>query len=268
MIRKVIRFAGWKVFGMTQWLHIRVVRILGRSRVLPLEYWVVASATLNQAFQVRNSLFPENPSPSPGESVGVDELRGILSGYSIGGMRLDKHAIAFLWRNLLQDRPSVLFECGSGLSTLILAAYARKCESEGKVTVRIISVDQSPTYVTETESILRTHGLGSYVQLYTVPLDFSGSYDFGAIALSEILNGKGPEWILVDGPFGPPGCRERSLTDISHLCKPGARWFLDDAFRDAEIGILRRWKSNSKIRVDGIIPTEAGLATGHIRPPG
>jgi len=50
------------------------------------------------------------------------------------------------------------------------------------------------------------------------------------------------------------------LAKFSHH---GARWFLDDAFRDGELGILRKWQRLPGIEVNGIYPIGKGLATGY-----
>ena len=73
------------------------------------------------------------------------------------------------------------------------------------------------------------------------------------------------DWVLIDGPVGRPGCRAYTLPDLAPYCRPGARWFLDDAFRDPELKILSNWSENPDFAVDGILPTEKGLATGTVR---
>jgi hypothetical protein len=192
-------------------------------------------------------------------------LREVLRLYTVGGMRLDVYAIEFLWSSLMRERPSVLLECGSGISTLILAAYARKSCREWRRPVTVLSADQSRQFASETEGLLRKHSLDSYASVFEVPLNSDNTYDLTATALGGLLGQNGWDWLLIDGPFGPAGCRRQTLRDLAGFAHQNARWFLDDAFRDAELEILHRWASNSRFVVDGIVPTHSGLATGVIR---
>jgi hypothetical protein len=45
------------------------------------------------------------------------------------------------------------------------------------------------------------------------------------------------------------------------------RWFLDDAFRDGELGVLNQWTGLSGIFVDGIYPIGKGLGAGVVNDP-
>jgi hypothetical protein len=110
--------------------------------------------------------------------------------------------------------------------------------------------------------MLGRHGLDGYVRFFVIPLNSGGGYDFDAAPIEKYMGGNGVDWILIDGPFGPPGCRLGTLVDLAKFCSPRARWFLDDAFRDAELGILQRWSTYPSITIEGILATREGLATG------
>jgi hypothetical protein len=232
---------------------------------VPLSYWIPANSGFNRIFGTRNSLFPESGEPTPGNRVPIDDLREILSPYTVGGMRLDSYAIQFLWDSLMRERPSVLMECGSGISTLVLATYAKKSSTEWERPVTVLSADQSREFASETESLLGRHSLDPYARVFQVPLNSRHTYDFGSTALAELLGQSGWDWLLIDGPFGPSGCRQWGLRDLAVYARPNARWFLDDAYRDAELEILRGWGRDSRVVVEGIVPTDSGLATGVIR---
>jgi len=103
---------------------------------------------------------------------------------------------------------------------------------------------------------------GEFVTVVHVPLR-EGPYDVGKLGV--VPPGGHVDWILIDGPSGPPGCRYWTLPALRGHCGPGARWFLDDAFRDGELAILRKWRNVSGIVVEGIYPIGKGLATGRAR---
>ena len=52
---------------------------------------------------------------------------------------------------------------------------------------------------------------------------------------------------------------------LAPYSRAGTRWFLDDAFRDGELDILRNWARQPEFGVQGIVPIGKGLATGVIR---
>ena len=48
---------------------------------------------------------------------------------------------------------------------------------------------------------------------------------------------------------------------------PGARWFLDDSFRDGELRVLNHWNRVHGIVVEGIYPIGKGLGVGIVTDP-
>lgn len=74
------------------------------------------------------------------------------------------------------------------------------------------------------------------------------------------------DWVLIDGPFGHPGCRALVLPSILRWLRPNARWYLHDSFRDGELRALREWSKHPEIVVEGVIPVGKGLGTGRFEP--
>ena len=52
---------------------------------------------------------------------------------------------------------------------------------------------------------------------------------------------------------------------LERFCRPGARWLLDDGFRDGELDFLREWQQRKQCVVAGIWPTGKGLAMGIVK---
>src|SRR5262249_28776227 len=57
----------------------------------------------------------------------------------------------------------------------------------------------------------------------------------------------------------------RSSPLLKLFLRPGARWFLDDGFRNSELYCLNAWSQMSWLTVDGIYPFGKGLATGRVK---
>jgi hypothetical protein len=185
----------------------------------------------------------------------------------LGTWALDNGTIELLWKKIQWDRPKTVIECGVGVSTLILARYATSCYSKSTNSYGIFSLEQDAQIKQEVERRLAKHGLGDSVRIIHSPISEQGRYELDANKLSEQLGSNKADWLLIDGPAGPEGCREWTLPLLARFCKSGARWFLDDAFRDAELRILGRWLRQPGIIVEGIYPVGKGLATGTVNNP-
>src|SRR5262249_38480057 len=130
---------------------------------------------------------------------------------------------------------------------------------------RLVSLEQNASWLNHTADRLRCLGLEHFVRLMLVPVSEDGGYQFPSKAeIRAQLDGNRVDWILIDGPAGPPGCREGTLPFLRELARPGARWFLDDAFRDGELSFLRLWSNSPDWSIDGIWPVGKGLATGRM----
>ena len=201
---------------------------------------------------------------SPARALRVAELRDIFSRCMTGDWALDPVSIGLLWESLQEDRPNSILEFGSGKSTLMLARYAQSRRPER---VTVVSLEQGMTAGAATERLLEESGLGGMVTVLTVPIDDSGFYQAAPDEVAVALGGSQPEWLLIDGPRGPAGCRVDTLLRFGALCSPASHWYLDDAFRDGEMEALKRWNRTPGLRVDGIYPVGQGLATGRIVAP-
>ena len=115
------------------------------------------------------------------------------------------------------------------------------------------------------ESRLLQHGLKDCVRVIHAPISEQGKYELDAKKLSEQLGPDKADWLLIDGPSGPEGCRVWTLPLLAKFCRSGTRWFLDDAFRDAEVRILGEWLRLPGVIVEGIYPVGKGLATGILK---
>ncbi len=147
----------------------------------------------------------------------------------------------------LKHQPSLILECGSGLSTLVLAAC---CRANGKG--RVVSLEHEPDCAERTREGLKRHGLDAYAMVILAPLkeiEIEGEH-YRWYCLGELPQGP-YDLLVIDGPPGPiqPLARYPALPLLSqHLSRPG--WvFLDDAERPDEKACVARWLSqNSAIK--------------------
>jgi hypothetical protein len=104
---------------------------------------------------------------------------------------------------------------------------------------------------------LNSLSLAAHVKILHAPLSEEGVYLISEQELAEALNGTLVDWIFIDGPAGPDGCRRWTLPLLERYARPGGRWFLDDAFRDGELQCLREWQETERYVIGGIWPIGA-----------
>jgi predicted O-methyltransferase YrrM len=138
----------------------------------------------------------------------------------------------------LHARPKVIVECGSGVSTVILARCMQLNEAG-----HVYSLEHLPEFADKTRWDLRRHGLEDWASVLTAPLrryELRGEtviwYSFEKLPQIEI------DMLLVDGPPEETGKLARfPAALLFDRLKPGGVVFLDDANRDDEKTALRLW---------------------------
>jgi predicted O-methyltransferase YrrM len=248
--------------------HLRALQFLYKKRPVLLSYWLSFRSALQAISHSPNLLSPAADFfTSSGASLPVHELKELLRNELLGPWTLDGDTISFLWEEIQQDQPKVVMECGAGVSTLVLAQSLVPHGFGSTNSISVFSIEQDVQVKETTERRLESCGLKNHVEILYVPISEQGSYQLDAKMLRECLGSEELDWLVVDGPAGPKGCRASTLPSLARFCRPGARWFLDDAFRDGELEILNQWDRLRGIVVDGIYPIGKGLGTGIVSNP-
>lgn len=254
-----LRSSAQRQFART---HLACVRGVAGHRAVPLGYWLAVRRVVGLLSRFGGGL--SLPSmPHKATALGIPALEEALSGTTLGEWVLDAETILTLWGSLAKVTPKSILEFGSGTSTVVLASYAARHNPSS----RIVSMEQNSWACEATLSLLEGNNLNGVVNIIHAPLSPCDAYTAGTDTLVRLFANVRPDWLLVDGPSGRPGCRVHTLLRYGRFCAPGARWFLDDAFRDGELEVLRRWDATPGIRVEGIYPVGKGLGTGIIVDP-
>jgi hypothetical protein len=239
------------------------------GRPLPVAYWLALRSLARAIYSGPDALLPPvRLLVSTGGAVRASDLKDMLQDDVLGTWTLDANTIDLLWRELLKVRPRVIIECGAGVSTLVLARYAALEMTRSGEDVCIVSIEQDSVVKESVEARLRRHGLDSYGLILHAPVSETGLYEFDPTEVRERLQGRAADWLIIDGPAGPDGCRVTTLPQLAPLCRPGTCWFLDDSFRDGELGILCEWSRLPGVTVHGIYAVGKGLGTGIVSVPG
>src|SRR5690242_20161166 len=226
--------------------HIQALRYLYGKGPVPLSYWLRCRSILKRFCRSPDPFFSARiENRTNGASLPVEDLAEILCDDPLGGWALDGETITFLWDLLQQEQPKITIECGAGVSTLVFAKSleANSFDSSGS----LLSVEQNVWVKKEVETRLQGCGLQQHVSVMHSPVSRRGEYQIDPNQLRAHLGSDKADWVVIDGPAGPDGCRVSTLPSLAQYCRPGARWFLDDAYRDGELEVLNQWTDRKSV---------------------
>lgn len=158
------------------------------------------------------------------------------------GSVVSPDAAWWLYRFVLEHRPEIVVEFGSGVSTLVLAHAMERCGNG-----RVHSLDHEDAFARRTRALLETHGLAHRATVVHAPLiehDVDGRrprfYDTASLDDLPRIDAA-----FVDGPprTVDPEVRHAALPLIWERLPPGGVVALDDADRPGERRIVERWRS-------------------------
>lgn len=132
-----------------------------------------------------------------------------------------------------------VLECGSGLSTLVLATIRA---GSG----RVCALEEDAEWAARVESALARHGLTADVQYARVRrYEHFDWYSVDPFALPVV------SLVVCDGPRGSTrGGRYGLLPVVGARLAPGCRILLDDTARDEERHVLDRWATEYHARIE------------------
>lgn len=159
---------------------------------------------------------------------------------------------------ILENRPKIILELGSGLSTLV-SAYCLEEIGQGK----IISIDHEKEYATKTLEALSTHKLREFVEIRYAPLtkislDKEEWHWYDMSAFTEI---QCVDLLVIDGPPADFGSMVRypALPLLDHLLSDNAVILVDDANRVGESKMVEKWlKQFSNMHLE-FVSNEKGI---------
>src|SRR5688500_15269224 len=171
------------------------------------------------------------------------KIEGVVPHFSHHGWEATGELAAFLFYLVRRHRPNLIFELGSGSSTILLAAAAR---ANGRG--RVISIEHDPLHRERTAQSLEQTELADWVQLVETPLV---EQQFGDRAvqwyhLAPLLRNL-PEKIdllFIDGPPGriQPLSRYPALPVLGPRLSPQALVVVDDGGRQDETRMIELWR--------------------------
>ena len=163
--------------------------------------------------------------------------------------------------HVLTAKPSTIVECGSGMTTLMLA---RCCALNGHG--HLYSLENGADYATNTRAAIADHRLQEYSTVIHAPLihysvnnsDYQW-YDLSGLPVTNI------DMLVIDGP---PGFLQRhsrypALPLLANRFSDRCSVYLDDAARDDEQALVRMWLDELPGLVHHYTANERGCSTLH-----
>lgn len=158
----------------------------------------------------------------------------------------------------LADKPQVILECSSGLTTLMLA---RACQLAG--CGRVYSLENGEEYASTTQEALDRYNLGQIGRVVHAPLE------------TYCINGREFQWyappglpdksidmLVIDGPPGfiQKNSRYPALPLLFDKLSEGCAVYLDDAAREDERETVEFWQAEYPLLEHEYIQTERGCS--------
>lgn len=175
--------------------------------------------------------------------------------------------LAMLVDIVITERPSLIVECGSGVSTLWLALALRRFEIDG----RIIALEHDRAFGGSTRDFLARHGVDDLAEIRFAPLEsFSldgEHYSWYARQAWEDLSGI--DLLFVDGPPAATGHQARypALPLLGGSLSAAATVVLDDLVVPDMQKVLRLWLDAFRDFGSEILPLEKEAAVLRRRKP-
>jgi predicted O-methyltransferase YrrM len=190
-----------------------------------------------------------------------DETRDIMAGDVplpvTRGFVATPDVLRELASTVVEDRPQVVVETGTGASTIAIAASLRR-NGRG----HLWSLEHLPQYADATRHLLAAYDLNAWVTVVDAPLVPTvlpaGTWPWYDISQLDL---DGPiELLFVDGPPGGTAVMARypAVPALRERLSQHARIVLDDAARPDERRCVERWQAETPGLTARYLPREQG----------
>jgi len=196
------------------------------------------------------------------------ELAEILRENELGRWSIAADTIAWLIDFLQRERPQIVLEFGSGISTICLCVMLQRIH--GTNGFRLLSLEQDSIQAQKTRNRLSTLDGGVSCRVVHVPLipavvagQATSFYDIDGIDSQHFVWLGKAEFVFIDGPAAEGPSRYGTLTKVRSYLASDARFAMDDAFREEELLVGSLWEQEG-IVVEGVLTHGKGLMIGRV----
>lgn len=183
------------------------------------------------------------------------DFNGILPRFR--GWAISPDFATLIVKKILQNKPTNILECGSGVSTLVIA-YALHKNEQGK----LISLEHNPYYADKSLAEVSNHHLNSYVDFSVKdlkPYNLKND-DWHWYNIEELDHNLKLDMVVIDGP--PANVRDNSrfpaLYALDNFIQPNGIVLVDDCNREGDNEVVQAWLSEFDNYEAEWIETEKG----------
>jgi len=178
--------------------------------------------------------------------------------WSTGSMR--PAGLVAVCNEIVHGARTQILECGSGVSTVLLARLLRERRAGG-----LVALEHDPHWAGVVQDQLQRESLDTIARVLHAPLDGEPPW-YRLAGLHDVQDAV--DLLIVDGPpaFDPGHStrREPALPRFDERLVDGATVILDDIARPGERQVIASWERSTDWRF--ILDDRAGVAIGRRRP--
>lgn len=173
------------------------------------------------------------------------------------GWAISPDFASLILSKMKETRPTNILECGSGISTVLIAYYLKKINKG-----HLYSFEHDKEYAESTVDLLKRHDLLPYVTIFNTDL------------IDHDINGKSWKWyntdqmnkdikfdlVIIDGPpfQVQPKSRYPALPILDNFFNPNAVILIDDCAREQDNEVINDWLAEFKNYDSQWFDTEKG----------
>ena len=175
-----------------------------------------------------------------------------------GGWAASADVLVLLYQLVRDERPRRVLECGSGVSTLVLAYALRDIDGAS-----LITLEHDSRHLANTRESLHRHGLSDLVELRLAPLVTVETSTSGERWYDPQRLPSGPiDLTFVDGPPSNRGkaTRAPALQLVADRLAPDATIVVDDYLRPGDRETVTAWMEREPRFALETYPLEKGAA--------
>jgi predicted O-methyltransferase YrrM len=174
--------------------------------------------------------------------------------------------ILYLWNTVNRNKPQVILELGSGLSSILFACFAQRTARAGYKPPSIVSVDHDEQWLLKTKDRLGGLGLAQFANLTFAPLadmpiDDIRFHTYSKEPILESMVNKSADFCLIDGPPMAIG-RTPCLPLVAPFLQHDACVMLDDFYRPGEQEAVRFWTDHFRKKIGRVQCVLTGKGVG------
>ena len=220
-----------------------VASVLNRTRIAQAQEIQRAVSSLKPRMEIAAAKASTKRSAraQPASLPGRSRLDLALGQAPYSDWSITQQCARALFNWIFTKRPGSVVDFGSGVSTIVLGAYARLCHEQSKSIVRVLTLEHDLRHLNTTRAALAAAGLSEFVTLVHAPLAETLRHGISHVTYQFDFGMQAPyDFVFIDGPPQAVG-RLGTLPSVIDHCADSWTCWLHDGFRDDERRIVAQW---------------------------